>query len=94
VDLLAEHGIMVSYETVRRGVSHFGPKDGRSVCRAGAEEIAALEAEVSPLRQENAELKSKLSGAPAAQPKDSSGVPSEEHFDRTLSYTKGLCGGS
>ena len=25
-DLLAEHGILVSYETVRRWVSHFGPK--------------------------------------------------------------------
>ena len=24
-DLLAERGIMVSYETVRRGVNHFGP---------------------------------------------------------------------
>src|SRR6202040_2544322 len=24
-DLLAEHGIMVSYETVRRWVNHFGP---------------------------------------------------------------------
>jgi len=25
-DLLAEHGILVSYETVRRWVNHFGPK--------------------------------------------------------------------
>jgi putative transposase len=25
-DLLAERGIMVSYETVRRWVNHFGPK--------------------------------------------------------------------
>src|ERR1700737_283721 len=30
-DLLAERGIMVSYETVRRGVNHFGPMGAADV---------------------------------------------------------------
>jgi len=32
-DLLAERGIIVSYETVRRWVNHFGPKMALSRCR-------------------------------------------------------------
>jgi len=32
-DLLAERGIMVSYETVRRWVNHFGPKMALSRCQ-------------------------------------------------------------
>jgi putative transposase len=37
--LLAERGIMVSYETVRRWVNHFGPKiaaETGAACRAPA----------------------------------------------------------
>jgi HAMP domain-containing protein len=83
----AEGGFL-RLDTQTGSVSFCSVKDGQSVCRAGADEIAALEAEVSRLRQENAELKSKLSGAPAAPPKDSSGVPSEEEFDRTLSFAE------
>jgi hypothetical protein len=88
----AEGGFL-RFDTQTGSVSFCSAKDGLSVCRAGADEIAALEAEVSRLRQENAELKSKLSGAAAAQPKDSSGLPSEEEFDRTLSYTERLLRG-
>jgi putative transposase len=32
-DLLAERGIMVSYETVRRWVNHFGPKIAADLCK-------------------------------------------------------------
>src|SRR5271170_5694027 len=32
-DLLAERGILVSYETVCRWVSHFGPKIAADLCR-------------------------------------------------------------
>ena len=83
----AEGGFL-RLDTQTGSVSFCSVEDGQSVCRAGADEIAALEAEVSRLRQENAELKSKLSGAPAAPPKDSSSVPSEEEFDRTLSFAE------
>jgi transposase-like protein len=31
-DLLAERGIMVSYETIRRWVNHFGPKIAADLC--------------------------------------------------------------
>ena len=85
----AEGGFL-RLDTQTGSVSFCAAKDGQSVCRAGADEIAALEAEVSRLQQENAELKTKLSGAPAAPPKHSSGLPSEEEFDRTLSYTERL----
>ena len=88
----AENGFL-RLDTQTGSVSFCSAKDGQSVCRAGADEIAALEAEVSRLRQENAELKSKLSGAPAAQPKNSSDLPSEEEFERTLSYTERLLRG-
>ncbi len=58
---------------------------GLSVCRASAEEKAALEAEVQRLSRENAELRAKLSGDPTARQK---GLPSEEEFERTLSFTE------
>ena len=83
----AEGGFL-RLDTQTGAVSFCSAKDGQSVCRAGPDEIAALGAEVSRLRQENAELKGKLAGAAAAQPRDSSSVPSEEEFDRTLSFTE------
>jgi len=83
----AEGGFL-RLDTQTGSVAFCSAKDGQSVCRAGADEIAALAAEVARLRQENAELKSKVSGAPAAQPKDSPGLPSEEEFDRTLSFAE------
>lgn len=60
-------------------------KDGQSLCRASADEKAALDAEISRLRRENAELKSSMVGAPT---KGSPGLPSEEEFERTLSMTE------
>lgn len=69
-------------------VSFCTVKDGLSLCRAGSDEKAAFEAEISRLRRENAELRSALSGDSTARPKDSSGLPSEEEFERTLSMTE------
>ena len=59
-------------------------KDGLSLCRAGADERAALEAEIARLKSENAELKSRTGAAPKAP----STVPSEEEFERALSFTE------
>ena len=81
-------GGFLRLDTQTGSVSFCTVKDGLSLCRASADEKAALEAEVSRLRLENAELSSKLSGAPTAQPKGSSGLPSEEEFERTLSFTE------
>jgi len=81
-------GGFLRLDTQTGSVSFCTAKDRPSLCRASADEKAALEAEVSQLRRENAELRSKLSGAPAAQPKGSSGLPSEEEFERTLSFTE------
>ena len=38
-DLLAERGILVSYETVRRWVNHFGPKIAADLRNAGRSRI-------------------------------------------------------
>ena len=59
----AEGGFL-RLDTQAGSVSFCTVKDGQSLCRASADEKAALEAEVSRLRRENAELRSKLSGAP------------------------------
>jgi len=71
-DLLAERGIVVSYETVRRWVNHFGPKiaadlldevylkiDGRLVClwRAVDAEGEVLDVLVQTIRNKRAALK-------------------------------------
>ena len=80
-------GGFLRLDTQAGSVSFCTVKDGLSLCRASADEKAALEAEVSRLRRENAELRSKLSGAPTAQP-NGSGMPSEEEFERTLSFTE------
>ena len=78
-------GGFLRLDTQAGSVSFCTVKDGLSLCRASADEKAALEAEVSRLRRENAELRSKLSDAPT---EGSSGVPSEEEFERTLSFTE------
>jgi putative transposase len=41
-DLLAERGIAVSYETVRRWVNHFGPNDRRASTQAPSEAACDL----------------------------------------------------
>lgn len=66
-------------------VSFCTVEGGLSVCRASADEKAALEGEVSRLSRENAELRAKLAGDPTARQK---GLPSEEEFERTLSFTE------
>lgn len=83
----AEGGFL-RLDTVTGSVSFCSVKEAASSCRASADEKAALEAEVARLTRENAELKGRLSGAPTAQPKGASGLPSEEEFERTLSFTE------
>jgi hypothetical protein len=64
-------------------VSFCTVKEGVSVCRLSADERAALEAEIERLRVENARLKAVA--APAAPP---SALPSEQEFERALSFTE------
>jgi hypothetical protein len=63
-------------------VSFCSAKDGVSVCRLGADERAALEAEIERLRAENARLKA------AAAPSPPSTLPGEQEFERALSFTE------
>lgn len=65
-------------------VSFCSVKEGGAMCRASADERAALEQEINRLRTENAELKAR-GGAPAPR---ASGVPNEEEFERALSFTE------
>lgn len=66
-------------------VSFCTVEGGLSVCRAVADEKTALEAEVARLSRENAELRARLSGGGPAPQKS---LPSEEEFERTLSFTE------
>ncbi|QGM97386.1 hypothetical protein [Methylocystis parvus] len=63
-------------------VSFCSAKDGVATCRLGAEERVALEAEIERLRAENARLK-----AAAAPPRPST-LPSEQEFEKALSFTE------
>lgn len=63
-------------------LSYCVAKDGVSVCRLGADERAALEAEIERLRAENLRLK-----AAAAQSRPST-LPSEQEFEKALSFTE------
>ncbi|MCC3245914.1 hypothetical protein LG047_11315 [Methylocystis sp. WRRC1] len=65
-------------------ISYCSVKDGVSVCRLGADERAALEAEIARLRAENAQLKAAASAAPGRP----STLPGEEEFERALSFTE------
>jgi hypothetical protein len=63
--------------------------NGVPECRSGADERAALEAEIARLSRENAELRSQLAGnAPSASAQPHSGpkldVPSGSEIDRAL----------
>jgi hypothetical protein len=64
-------------------VSYCSVKDGVSVCRLGADERVALETEIARLREENARLKAAGTAPPRA-----SGLPSEQDFERALSFTE------
>lgn len=64
-------------------VSFCSVKEGVSVCRLGADERAALEAEIERLRTENARLKSA-----SAAPRKPSTLPDEQEFEKALSFTE------
>jgi hypothetical protein len=64
-------------------VSFCTAKDGVASCRLGAEERAALEAEIARLRLENAKLK-----AAGLTPQRPSTLPSEQEFERAMSFTE------
>lgn len=69
-------------------VSYCSVKDGVAVCRLGAEERAALEAEIDRLRKENAMLKARAEAAPVPPAARPNATPSEEEFERALSFTE------
>lgn len=69
-------------------LSYCSVKDGVSICRLGAEERSALETEIDRLRKENAALKARAEAAPAPPAARPGGVPSEEEFERALSFTE------
>jgi len=66
-------------------VAYCSLKDGVPACRLGADERSALESEVARLRRENVDLKARLAEAPQSRPQ---AVPSEEEFERALSFTE------
>ncbi|MGJ0503464.1 MAG: hypothetical protein ACR65X_06900 [Methylocystis sp.] len=69
-------------------ISYCSVKDGVAVCRLGAEERAALEAEIDRLRKENAALKTRAEAAPVPPGARPNTAPSEEEFERALSFTE------
>lgn len=69
-------------------LSYCSVKDGVSICRLGAEERAALEAEIDRLRSENAALKARADAAPVPPATRPNAGPSEEEFERALSFTE------
>ncbi|MFO1124998.1 MAG: hypothetical protein U1E25_06750 [Methylocystis sp.] len=69
-------------------ISYCSVKDGVAVCRLGAEERAALEAEIDRLRKENAALKARADAAPGSPGPRPNATPSEEEFERALSFTE------
>jgi hypothetical protein len=69
-------------------LSYCSMKDGVAVCRLGAEERAALEAEIDRLRKENAALKARAEAGPAPPAARPNATPSEEEFERALSFTE------
>lgn len=83
----AEGGFL-RLDTASGSVSFCTVAGGQSLCRAGADETAALEAEISRLRRENAELRDAASALPSARQDGASNLPSEAEFERTLSLTE------
>jgi hypothetical protein len=73
-------------------VSFCAAKDGQAVCRAGADESAGLEAEISRLTQENDELRKKQACAPALPPKGSSALRLMKSSSARCPSPKGSCG--
>ncbi|MGJ0424990.1 hypothetical protein [Methylocystis sp.] len=69
-------------------LSYCSVKDGVTACRLGAEERAAFEAEIDRLRKENAALKARAEAAPVPPTARPNMAPSEEEFERALSFTE------
>jgi hypothetical protein len=63
-------------------VSFCTAKEGVASCRLGADERAALEAEIERLRAENARLKTARLAPPPST------LPSEQEFERAMSFTE------
>ena len=87
----AEGGFL-RLDTQTGSVSFCSVKDGQSVCRAGADEIAALEAEVSRLRQENAELKANCPAPPRRRPRTRRAFRARRSSIARYPLPKGFCG--
>lgn len=64
-------------------VSFCSVKEGVSVCRLGADERTAFEAEIERLRAENTRLK-----AAGVAPRRPSTLPDEQEFEKALSFTE------
>ncbi len=64
-------------------VSFCTVKEGVSVCRMGADDRAALEAEIERLRAENTRLKTA-----SIAPRKPSALPDEQEFEKALSFTE------
>ncbi len=71
-------------------VSFCAVKEGVATCRVGAEERVALEAEIDRLRKDNAVLGAQLkaAGGSAAGRPPPRATPSDEEFERALSFTE------
>jgi len=69
-------------------LSYCSVKDGVTACRLGAEERAAFEAEIERLQKENAALKARAEAAPVPPAARPNMAPSEEEFERALSFTE------
>ncbi len=67
-------------------VSFCSVEAGQSLCRAGADERAALEREIAQLRSENAKLQASRDAGRAQS--GVSPLPSEEEFERTLNFVE------
>jgi hypothetical protein len=75
----AEGGGWMRLDKTSGAVSFCSARDGTAVCRLGADERSAFEAELARLRDENARLKTVQ--APTI-------VPGEEEFERALGFTE------
>ncbi len=82
--MTAAEGGFLRLDTLTGAVSLCSAKDGRPACRTGADDVAALESEVSRLQQENGELRNKLADSAAQAP----ALPDDEAFERTLSFAE------
>jgi hypothetical protein len=78
----------VRLDTRTGALSHCRFAEGALQCRAGADERAALQAEIDRLAGENADLRAKLAAAGAASPgaRLREALPSQEEMDRAMGW--------